>query len=622
MRAPHLRCYPMNAPSIHVTGETFPTMRRLWFLGMAGLASALLVYGAADGGLWVGGGTALGQGTLLLSVCALIGIVRWLERRSDRLSDAVRRLPKYPLILLDKNGRVTRLSDSLGDMTGREPSDFVGTDPWETVFARDGLTERFMTRIRALCQAGGRGLFSGEVTAKGADSRTFPVSVTFAPLFPDYTGGALHVCDLNRSEQVEREVEAGRRVEDALLGLLHELFLPEAPGRMLMGATLSVSSVAGKHASGDFFECLPWNGCVCDVVVGDVMGRGLAAALASLEAKSGLLQAVISLVTRDGNARLPEVSQVVCEMRRFVAKKLAVKESFITLCYARFDFEERHVSWVDCGHAPILHWQASTRKAVLLKGANTPIGFAFDEPYQVFRAGFAVGDVLMICSDGIIEARNPGGETFGVERLVSVVEESAELPVHEIGRSIRMRLAEFTRSCKETAEEQTIVAVRVHEAKSTHCRRKWDFDCPSQLSVLSQFRQQIRGVYAAPDVARSVASSEAELMLLALHEVFVNIIGHSIQDQGSTAPLIHLEACLFEDRMEWTFMHGLSFFSPTRIHTPSDDGSQSDGYGLFIIEQIADSVRYYRNERGESCVNLIKCFHPDPAGGSTGEASV
>jgi len=580
-----------------------------------------MAFGASDWTLWPGVGMMVGLGLLFLSACVLSGAAHGFERQNDRLLDVVRRCPKFPMVLLDQNGLATYLSDSTADLTGVTFSDSVSTDPWNTLFVRDEKTARFAARIQALSNAGDRVFLSGEVTAKRPDGHALPVSVTYVPLCPAKTGAVLHVCEVSRSEQVEREIAVYQRVERALLDLIHELFVSEAPGRRLIGATLSVSSVAGEHASGDFFECVPWNGCVYDVAVGDVMGGGLAAALVGLEAKSGLLQAVTSLMAQGGNVGLPDVGRVVGEASRFIAHKLALRESFITLCYARFDFEERQLSWVDCGHAPIIHWQASTRQAVILKGQNTPIGIDADESYQTCRVGFEPSDLFVICSDGFIEARGPTGEMFGVERLVNAVEASSELPIHEIRRTICKCLADFVQRDKQTKDGQTIVCVRVLKTKSLHCVRTWRFEFLAQLSALNLFRQHARSVYADSDVTQLVSPGEADLMLLALHEVLVNIIGHSGRDARDQALSIRLEASLFDDRLEWTFAHRMAFFSPTRIHTPSDDGSQSDGYGLFIIEKIADRVRYYRNERGESCVSLIKWFLPFLAGGSTGEAN-
>lgn len=140
------------------------------------------------------------------------------------------------------------------------------------------------------------------------------------------------------------------------------------------------------------------------------------------------------------------------------------------------------------------------------------------------------------------------------------------------------------------------------------CKRKWTYDCPTHLQELKHFRAFVRGIYEDSDVARSSAPGEVDRMLLALHEVLVNIIEHAPGECAPSVSPIRLEVCLCEDRTEWTFAHRMAFFSPEHIPVPDEGGSQTRGYGLFIIEQTADQVRYFQNEQGESCVKLVKGF--------------
>jgi anti-sigma regulatory factor (Ser/Thr protein kinase) len=110
-------------------------------------------------------------------------------------------------------------------------------------------------------------------------------------------------------------------------------------------------------------------------------------------------------------------------------------------------------------------------------------------------------------------------------------------------------------------------------------------------------------------------------MLLALHEVLVNIIEHAAGEHAPCVSPIRLEVCLHEERTEWTFAHRMAFFSPGHIPVPDEGGNQTRGYGLYIIEQTADQVRYFQNEQGESCVKLVKWFGADRAAECTREAT-
>jgi anti-sigma regulatory factor (Ser/Thr protein kinase) len=153
------------------------------------------------------------------------------------------------------------------------------------------------------------------------------------------------------------------------------------------------------------------------------------------------------------------------------------------------------------------------------------------------------------------------------------------------------------------------------------CKRKWTYDCPTHLHELKLFREFVRGVYADPDVIRSAAPDEADRMLLALHEVLVNIIEHAAGEHAPCVSPIRLDVFLHEDRIDWIFAHRMAFFSPGHIPVPDEGGNQTRGYGLYIIEQTADQVRYFQNERGESCVKLVKGFCSARAAEGSGEST-
>ena len=104
-----------------------------------------------------------------------------------------------------------------------------------------------------------------------------------------------------------------------------------------------------------------------------------------------------------------------------VARQLIELESFVTLCYARFDLRNRRVDFVDCGHTTTIHFHASTGTCALLQGENLPLGVSEGEIYGQIRVPLHPQDVLLFYSDGLTETRNSAGELFGIERLAKCV---------------------------------------------------------------------------------------------------------------------------------------------------------------------------------------------------------
>jgi anti-sigma regulatory factor (Ser/Thr protein kinase) len=152
-------------------------------------------------------------------------------------------------------------------------------------------------------------------------------------------------------------------------------------------------------------------------------------------------------------------------------------------------------------------------------------------------------------------------------------------------------------------------------------KRKWTFDCPTQLSGLDAFREFIRSVFAEPCVAANIDKATSDLMLLALHETLVNVIRYAAED-GKTVLPIRLDVRLYDDRIEWTFAHRMTFFKPGAVPPPTEDGLQERGFGLYIIHQIADRVRYSKTLSGENRVVLVKTFRTPASAGRNDKISL
>ena len=179
-----------------------------------------------------------------------------------------------------------------------------------------------------------------------------------------------------------------------------------------------------KHAD----QCL-------DVIVGDVMGKGIPAALLGAATKSHFLEALSDLMALSKDGKLPEPKEIVMLAHADMVRHLIDLESFVTLCYARLDLNRRSLDLVDCGHTGIIHLHGKTGLCEMLHGDNLPLGVREGEIYDQISVPFEPGDLLLLYSDGITEARNPAGELFGVERLEECVTDQRRTRARGVGGS-------------------------------------------------------------------------------------------------------------------------------------------------------------------------------------------
>jgi sigma-B regulation protein RsbU (phosphoserine phosphatase) len=193
----------------------------------------------------------------------------------------------------------------------------------------------------------------------------------------------------------QREVEVGAKIQQTLL-------LGQPP-HDLPGARVAALTIPSQQIDGDFYDFYQYNNRCLDVVVGDVMGKGVPAALLGAEIKSYFLRALSSLIASLDRGKLPEPEEIVTLVHADVTSQFIGLESFATLCYARFDLETRRVALVDCGHTKTVHLQYHAGTCEMLQGENIPLGFSEREIYKQVSAPFEAGDMFFFYSDGVTE---------------------------------------------------------------------------------------------------------------------------------------------------------------------------------------------------------------------------
>jgi phosphoserine phosphatase RsbU/P len=134
--------------------------------------------------------------------------------------------------------------------------------------------------------------------------------------------------------------------------------------------------------------------------------------------------------------------------------------SFVTLCYARFDLVRQQLSFVDCGHTPILHYRCAAGDCVALKGENLPVGIRASEEYHQITTAFGPGDRFLFYSDGVTEAQDPTEGYYGDKRLTGLLCRHASCTPHELIEHLRADVNCFAAS-ESLADDLTCLAVAV-----------------------------------------------------------------------------------------------------------------------------------------------------------------
>ena len=230
--------------------------------------------------------------------------------------------------------------------------------------------------------------------------------------------------ELEQRARLETEVKIARDIQQSLL--------PETtlttPWYTATGVAIAATEVAG-----DFFDIIQLNEHKLVIAVADVTGHGVGAGILSAMTKSALrsqLQHSASPVNvlTNLNATLYEVSG---------------EKMFVTFAYVVADAATHTPSVATAGHPPILLKQLKTGKIEQLRTVSVGLGIQSFAQYSSIEKSFEAGDMLLLYTDGLVEATSGKQEQFGVERLEAFLH-SFNHPVEEICMRLTSELEKFT----------------------------------------------------------------------------------------------------------------------------------------------------------------------------------
>ncbi len=335
-------------------------------------------------------------------------------------------------------------------------------------------------------------------------------------------------------------------------------------------------------------------------MIGDVMGKGVTAALVGAAAKIHFLRAANYLFA-SCPGRLPEPREILSAVSAELFHQLARIECFATLCYARFNLVKQQVDFIDCGHPSTIHVCASGKGSTLLKGENMPLGFSKGEIYRQVSVPFASGDVFLFYTDGLTEARDPAGNCYGVERLAGLAEACSRLSPRELVKKVQQDVRAFTKS-EVMADDLTCVAVKIADMMATTASTKAILEIGSNKTELPRVKTFLRELCERQIDPAAVAKDLAELELAATEVVSAIIINSYY---GREEGKIRVEADLFVSRFIVRIYHGGPLVDPdinSTIH--AEPGGTPGGFGA--IRTRVDVLKCSRGKHGESCVYLEK----------------
>jgi serine phosphatase RsbU (regulator of sigma subunit)/catechol 2,3-dioxygenase-like lactoylglutathione lyase family enzyme len=290
-----------------------------------------------------------------------------------------------------------------------------------------------------------------DVTAKYREWSERGVKFSLPPHTPEWGGtfcrfedvdgnpfGLAGFNDLARALESRREEEARRREAERLtrqeLAIAGQVQTRLLPQRLPVNPAMDCAGICvqTRAVGGDYYDFLEVGMGRIAIVVSDIAGKGIAAAL---------LMANLQAALRSQSAQIAGHAEQALSMVNRILFDNTEPAAYATLFLAEYDSHTGKLRYANCGHLPGLLLRRD--RVEKLDSANTVIGLFEQWECAVSETAMAEDDILVLYTDGVTEAFNDSEEEFGECRLIDVISKNRGLPARQLAEAIVSHVTSF-----------------------------------------------------------------------------------------------------------------------------------------------------------------------------------
>jgi serine phosphatase RsbU (regulator of sigma subunit) len=241
--------------------------------------------------------------------------------------------------------------------------------------------------------------------------------------------------------ELNKEMEDAMRIQASILPQR----MPRVDGLRLASRYVPMTAVAG-----DFYDFLVFDDRRLGILVADVSGHGVPAALVASMVKVALASQAAS--GQDPAQVISGLNQVLCQQLR---------GPLVTAAYLYLDMEKRTALYSAAGHPPLLVWRPAQKKLEEFEENGLILGVLSNADYVSIRIELEAGDRVLMYTDGIVEAANASDEFFGEAELKQTIAAHERLPADDFATALLEELSAWTGRGAGAAQADDITLVVV-----------------------------------------------------------------------------------------------------------------------------------------------------------------
>lgn len=259
------------------------------------------------------------------------------------------------------------------------------------------------------------------------------------------------IVELEQKQKIEQELQVAKEIQERLL--------PESVPQ-IDGVDIAAMNLPSAQVGGDYYDFVPIGGARWGVIIADVSGKGVPAAI---------LMATTRAVFRTQLALSPaqmtdmeveySVPLTVARINSFLYRDTE-PHRFVTMFYGILDVEKKSFTYTNAGHNPPLLCHNQDKKTELLSIGGTLVGIMEDSAFEKDTVTLSSGDVLVLYTDGITDSVNNNEEFFGEERFFQLVEEHRSSGAQELMDRIYNEITSFSAGAPQF-DDMTLIVLKM-----------------------------------------------------------------------------------------------------------------------------------------------------------------
>ena len=257
--------------------------------------------------------------------------------------------------------------------------------------------------------------------------------------------------ELEEMQKMEKELQVAKEIQQHLL--------PESVPQ-IEGVDIAAMNLSSKEVGGDYYDFIQIDATRWGIMIADVSGKGVPAAILMATTQSTLRTQLALLPAYMTDMELEySVPLTVGKMNSFLYQETE-SHKFVTLFYGILDVEKCSFTYTNAGHNPQLLYRYQDKKEELLTAGGIMAGMMENAFFEKDTVTLNGGDVLVLYTDGVTDASNQQEDFFGEERFFQLVKENCSLSAQELIDKIYSGITDFSAGAPQF-DDITMIVLKI-----------------------------------------------------------------------------------------------------------------------------------------------------------------